>query len=298
MRDAQTRPPRLVTDPNVLCCCDSCCVLRPGGRIAQLGTLPILCVVPNDTWVEANWSELVPAGIGRRKVCACLTSICRYDDGGVPAAISDWDAAEDECLINVDEMLTFGQLTGVLSSLVAADPALFVYSGSVPPTGSDHPVAGRTREPVQFRMCQNRPILRYAASIASGVSTLHGYEADAGPGSHFLLGRFAYDDPIADAILRKWDSWPDSRCTAMLPDGPSPSSRSVELVRIGSDADAIGLFRGGCLEEISTADLRTMLGPDAILARLDEADLMAWVESPDLSVLEPIDRDLPFQRRS
>ncbi|MEN6371401.1 MAG: hypothetical protein ABFD64_05235 [Armatimonadota bacterium] len=260
-------------------------------------SLTSLCIIPKDTWVEADWSSLGCENIRPRKVQACLLNLFTYNDSHEVIPIQDWAAAKKGYAINIDIAATYEQLRSLLYKFAPQESGIYVYSGD--PTRADKSWT-RNIEHLgsKIKTCRidNHP--EYAASHAISLDGLIGFDPDVGPGCHFTLGWFPSDDPINEVILRKWDEWPDSKCEAMLPISPSPSDRSIELVEVGWDMQGICIFIGESRnQELSPEDLRRILGEDAVLAGVEHSgnDFWKWFEDRfDIDDLIPIDRDLPF----
>lgn len=249
--------------------------------------LTTVCIIPNGVWVESNWSGIHYEQTRLRKLHACLLNIYRYDDHGVPTKISDWEIAKAEYAVNVDLCFDFNSLIGLLSKLVPNESGLFVYSGDACPTHPDY----------SAKKCKASSGLSYAASCARSLEEISGFKPDPWPFGHFTLGWFPIDDQVANFIQQRWENWPENECAPLLPRNPSPSKRSVELVELGHDVEAICVFLSEYDDQnLSPAYWRKVLGEDAILARMDHKDDDFWdkLENFQLKDFKPIDRDLPF----
>jgi hypothetical protein len=260
-------------------------------------SLTPLCIVPKDTWVEGDWSSLGCENIRPRKVQACLLNLYTYNDSHEVIPVLDWAAAKRDYAINVDIMYTFKQLTELLSKLVPKGQGIYLYSGNS--TNEDKLWTSKIEHfGSTLKKCRMDSYPEYAASYSSSLPELSGFDPDVAPECRFTLGWFPENDPTSNTILRKWDEWPDSKCETMLPISPSPSDRSIELVEVGRDMQAICIFIGESRnQDLSPADLRRILGEDAVLAGVEHSgqDFWEWFEN-DFTIddLILIDRKLPF----
>lgn len=252
-----------------------------------------LCLLPRDVWTEPDWTRLGYEKCAPRKVYACLTSMCTYENhSAVP--IYDWEAAKKGCAITVQEMHTYPQLATILSRLAPQNDGLFVYNGVVGGFEDKRPFG--IGQDLHLKTCMNYPCVEYAASYSYSLPALWGFDPDIGNGCPFTLGYFPEDDPVAARIIQEFDNWPDSRCKSMLPEGPSPSTKSIELVGLGWDMEVIGLCIGDSTQpDFSPDRIREILGENAILATVDTDDFWKWLEDDfELDDLLPVDRELPF----
>lgn len=258
-----------------------------------------LCLVPQDTWFQPDWSRIGCEVGSRRKVCACLTSICTYENN-IARKIRDWDTAVREYGITVQEMHTYDQLVKLMSGLTSPQQqGLFVYNGVISPVAKNKRPSyeQRFKHKYRYKTCMSYPHPEYAASCASSLAGLWGFDPDISYGEPFTLGWFAIDDTMTSFISRRYDEWPDNSCEPMLPAGPSPSCTSVELAGLGRDMTVIGLFAGEANDRsLQSSRLRELLDEDTIIAYVEVDDFWHWLEYDfSLDDLRPVDRSLPFQ---
>lgn len=257
-----------------------------------------LCIIPNNVWVQPDWSRIGCKSTNPRRMYACLTSICMYSNQK-PIPVHNWSVAKKEHAITVQEMHTFVQLKELLSRLVYAEPGMYVYNGMVTASHNHRRPVHSPSDVYQhyhFKTCMNYPGPEYAGSYSTTLDELWGYDPEIGHGFPFTLGWLSQDDPIASKILEEYAQWPDSRCLSLLPSGPSPSEKSVELTGLGEDMEITGIFIDSQADKhLSPHVLRQALGEKAILAKVEVDDFWYWLENDfSLDDLVAYDNPLPF----
>lgn len=74
---------------------DSIFPLREFQRALLMDDPPItLCIIPDEVYVDSDWSELGCEGVVPRRLSACLVNIYRYEDNHGPVGIHDWRATD------------------------------------------------------------------------------------------------------------------------------------------------------------------------------------------------------------
>lgn len=254
--------------------------------------LPVLCIVPSDFLVQPDWTSIGCEAGQPRGLCACLANIHTYSADG-PTPIFDWPAARRDYGIMVEDLLTVPELTGILDELVPQGRGLFVLSGGLLSDGVPRP------DPIQhvghrfdYKTCMAFPGCAYIGSRGAILADLWGAETVA----NSLIAYYPSGDTVAEHVIGRYETWPDSDCGPMLPNGPSPSRRSVELTLVGDEGEFTGLFVSDDMQEsITPARLRKILGEDAILATVETDDFWHWLDFCNVDELLPIDRPLPFR---
>ncbi|HEY3267670.1 MAG TPA: hypothetical protein VGM37_12135 [Armatimonadota bacterium] len=250
----------------------------------------MLCIVPDDGWVETDWAAFGLPGAGRRKVAACLTNIYEYGDHGI-RGISDWARAKEDCGVHAGIELSFGDLTAILARLTAGAAGVYACMGHLDARQAEPGAsAGSSR---QLKLCRVDPGPGYALglSCAETLSKLRGFAPDGVP-EPFHLDWFPPGDPAGEHIRNRWNEWPGVTEEWLIPGSPSPSQDSVEIVNISWEGDFLGVFTP---HDPSVAELREWLGPEAILAGMQQNAFTRYVEGFGFNTgdLTPVDRDFP-----